>query len=121
MCNDCFNNEIYSFETQSGFDEFNKLLDKKTLAKKLLIIDVHEQNSLSILDSLLYFQCLSCSENWVMLIPDYSWRGSGKGYFLTNDNAIKHHDELHKYDRKKTFLGILFLIIIVILSLMLFV
>lgn len=117
MCNDCFNNEIYSFETQSGFDEFHELLNKKTLSKKLLMVDVHKEYPLSIHDSRLYFQCSSCSENWVMSIPDYSWRG----YFLTKDNAIKQQDQLHTFDRKKTILGILFLIIIVILSLILFV
>ena len=97
MCEDCFENGFYKFESQNDFEKFESLLDKKCNNLKIEIIDRYEENELSIFDSRLYYKCTNCNENWVMSIPDNAWRG----YFLPVATAIKHHEELRRSDKKK--------------------
>ncbi|MEQ9414940.1 MAG: hypothetical protein RIF39_13975 [Cyclobacteriaceae bacterium] len=97
MCEDCFEDGYYRFETQKDFEQFEDELQNKCNSKKIEVVDMHKENSLSVFDSRLYYKCKSCDENWVMSIPDNAWRG----YFLPEDKAIEYHEQLKKSDKKK--------------------
>jgi hypothetical protein len=56
MCEDCFENDVYKFESQNDFEKFESLLDKKCNNQKIEIIDKQEENQLSIFDWRLYYK-----------------------------------------------------------------
>jgi hypothetical protein len=97
MCEDCFEDKYYKFETQKNFEEFEDKLQNRCFNKKIEVIDRHEENSLSVFDSRLYYKCATCNEKWVMSIPENAWRG----YFLPEERAIEYHERLRKSDKNK--------------------
>ena len=103
MCGDCFESEHNSFLSQSDFEEFEKVLDKKCWSKKNSILEGDN----IFLDFRMYYQYNTCKEEFIMSIPNYADRG----YFLTRENAYKHHIKLNE-SQKSRKIGCLILFII---------
>src|SRR5688500_6113208 len=97
MCEECFQELIYKFETYKDFDAFEEKIQAKCNEGKLQIIDTYKTDSLSAFDSNLYFECTTCKELWVLNIPENAWRG----YFLPLDKAIAYKESLKKLDKKR--------------------
>lgn len=111
MCEDCFKDLIYKFQTQQDFERFEIELQKKCSDEKLKIIDRHHSDPLSAFDSYLYYQCRTCKEMWLLSIPDNAWRG----FFLPEEKALEHVKNLKKQDKKKEIGCLIFLVTIVII------
>ena len=112
MCEDCFLEEIFRFESQLDFEEFERTLQKKCDSEKIKIPDDYSTNSLDILSSRLYYKCVNCDQVWYKSIPENAWRG----YFLTEQKALEHIDNLKKEDKKKALGCIVVLTIILIIT-----
>lgn len=87
ICQDCFLEEISSFESEESFISFetvlrNKLVNLETMKKvnKPTLIDDFRCDG--------PYQCNSCKTKWVVSAPDYSWRG----YFVNNNLEGKVFD-----------------------------
>ena len=109
MCVKCFDKEIFRFESESNFREFEKKLEEKS---KFLELISSKHNYLN--DFHYVYTCENCKTNWWLSIPENAWRG----YFLTENKAKEHIEKLKKSDAKKKngcliLLGILLLILII--------
>ena len=108
MCENCFDNEIYKFESESEFLEFEK---KFNLKEKFFKIANSKHEFLN--DYHYIYICENCYENWWLSIPDNAWRG----YFLTKNNAESHIKEIKSSEKAKRngcFLLLVFIIFIII-------
>lgn len=56
MCQSCFRELIYKFDTYHEFEDFEKVLQQKCIAGTLKIIDRHETDALAVYDSYLYYR-----------------------------------------------------------------
>jgi hypothetical protein len=109
MCEKCFDKEIFRFESQSDFNDFEKTLEQKSKYLEL-INSKHEY-----LDDYHYtYTCRNCNKNWWLSIPENAWRG----YFLTEKKAEDHIKNIRSSDKKKKN-GCLILIAIFFIILML--
>ena len=78
MCEKCFDNEIFRFESQSDFHIFETKFDKKT---NFIELTNSKHNYLNVF--VYTYTCKSCYENWWLSIPENAWRG----FFLTETKA----------------------------------
>ena len=105
MCGDCFDKQHYGFPSYTEYEEFEEILDLKTRSKKIQILEGEIENSF--MDYRMYFQCNTCEEIFVLSIPDNAQRG----YFLTQEDALKYQDQLYSSDNNKKW-GCLVIILI---------
>ncbi|MFC7772977.1 hypothetical protein [Flavobacterium sp. GCM10027622] len=108
MCEKCFENNIYKFRSEIEFKEFEKDFDLKN---KFLKIDNSQQEYLN--DFQYVYNCENCKTIWWLSLPENAWRG----YFLKEESAKKHIEEIRKDDKRKKvgcfiLLGIIIFIII---------
>lgn len=111
MCDNCFQEYIYRFESQHDFEAFENRLQDKCRSNKLTIIDRHHTDYLSAFDSKLYYRCNACNELWVMSIPENAWRG----YFLPEKVALEYTQQLRRKDKNKRVGCLIVLTIIVVI------
>jgi len=111
MCEDCFQELIYKFQTYQIFEDFEKVLQSKCNEDKLIILDKHKTDYLSAFDSNLYYECKTCREVWILNIPENAWRG----FFLTEEKAIEYKKEINRLDKKRSF-GCLLVLALIILA-----
>ena len=110
MCDDCFENLIYKFDSQKDFEDFETIVQNKCINKKLTIIKREVTDSFAIFDSYDFYKCNSCGEVWTLSIPDNAWRG----FFLTQDKGIEYTKILKEKDKIRR-IGCLVIIIVLIL------
>lgn len=108
MCEKCFDKEIFRFENESVFIEFEKDLNQKAKFLKLTN-SKHEYLN----DFHYNYTCENCNENWWLSIPENAWRG----YFLTEKNAQKHIKDLKDSDKRKRNGCLIILVIIFLIAL----
>ena len=110
MCKKCFENNIYRFENQSQFNEFEENFNLKD---KFITIVNSTHTYLN--DSHYVYNCENCKTVWWLSIPENAWRG----YFLKEKEAKNHIEKMRKSDEKKKY-GCFFIIFITILFIILF-
>jgi len=110
MCDDCFKNLIYKFDSQKEFEDFETIVQNKCLSKKLTIFKREETDSLVPFDSYDFYKCNSCGEIWTLSIPDNAWRG----FLLTRDKGIEYTKKLKEKDKVRR-IGCLVIIIVLTL------
>ena len=106
MCPDCFIKEISKFNSFSDFKAFEAKFEQKLQIGKLLYNEGLNDQDFSLFDSKIYYTCVTCSEDWILSIPDNAWRG----YFLRYQSAVDYHNQL-KDDNKQRSIGCISLII----------
>jgi len=109
MCNDCFKDLKYKFETQKEFEDFETIIQNKCIDKKLEIIKREETDYFAPFDSFEFYKCNSCGQIWTLSIPENAWRG----FFLTETESIRHSRELRKKDRVKGLFGLAIIFIVI--------
>jgi len=110
MCDDCFVNLIYKFDSQKEFDGFQTILTNKCISKKLEIIKREETDYWAPFDPYEFYKCSSCGQIWILSIPD----NARKGFFLTQDKGIEYTKKLEEKDKVRR-IGCLVIIIVLIL------
>lgn len=120
MCQYCTRYQVRSFPTEADFNAFLTILDAKcndgTFIRFLASDNTEDISYESI------YQCSYCNDEWVLSIPDDSWRG----YFLP-ENQTYFEDEADTNISVKSkgkgcgccllmFLGLVALIIYIIYS-----
>jgi hypothetical protein len=108
MCDNCSKDLKYRFDTQKEFEDFETIIQNKCIDKKLEIIKREETDYLAPFDSFEFYKCNSCGQIWTLSIPENAWRG----FFLTENEAIKHWREIKRKDRIKGVVGLVILIIL---------
>jgi len=97
MCDSCFQNLIYKFESAKEFEDFETVIQNKCIVGQIDIIDRHNENYLLAgLEPYNFYKCRSCNEIWILAIPDNAWRG----FFLPQDKAIQYRKEIKRKERK---------------------
>jgi hypothetical protein len=96
MCDDCFQDLIYRFDSQKEYEGFGTIIQNKCINKKLEIIKREEWDYFAPFDPFEFYKCNSCGEIWVLSIAESAWRG----FFLTRDKADKYVKELKEKDKK---------------------
>lgn len=92
MCEKCFESNIYKFESEFEFNQFEMKFDFKN---KFLKINNTQHEYLN--DFHFVYNCDYCKTVWWLSMPDNAWRG----YFLKEENAKKHIEKIRKEDRSK--------------------
>jgi hypothetical protein len=109
MCEKCFDNEIFRFESESDFNIFEIKFDEKS---SFIELTNSKHNYLNVF--VYTYTCKSCYKNWWLSIPENAWRG----FFLTEKNAKNYIERIRNSDKKKKkgcliILSIFFLILII--------
>lgn len=99
MCDKCFENNIYKFESEFEFNKFEKELYLKNNFFK-----IEDSHHMYLNDFHYVYKCKHCKAGWWLSIPDNAWRG----YFLNEEDAKKHIEKMRK-DDKNTKIGCLIL------------
>ena len=110
MCDDCFQNLIYKFDSQKEFEDFETIVTNKCINKKFEIIKREETDFWAPFDSYEFYKCSSCGQIWILSIPENAWRG----FFLTQDKGREYTKQIKENDKIKK-IGCL--VIIVVLAL----
>ena len=108
MCSDCFDKQYYGFPSYTEYKEFEEILDLKTRSHKIEMRESENEGAKGLMDFHLYFKCNTCSEKYVLSIPDNAWRG----YFLTEQNAVVYHKKLKMSDKEKRNGCLIFILLI---------
>lgn len=95
MCDDCFKDLIYKFDSQKEFEDFETIIQNKCITKRLEIIKREETDFWAPFDSYEFYKCNSCGQTWILSIPENAWRG----FFLTQDKGIEYTKKIKKQDR----------------------
>jgi len=111
MCETCFDEDIFQFETQNDFENFERIIQEKCTNRQIEILD--EYDSLEVFSTRLYYKCHNCKETWVMSIPENAWRG----YFLTEPKAIKYEQQLKADDKVISIKGCFIIVGIILIVL----
>ena len=110
MCDDCFRNLIYKFDSQEKFDDFQTIVTNKCITKKLEIIKREQTDVLAPFDSYEFYKCNSCGEIWTLSVPQDAWRG----FFLTQDKGLEYSKKLREKDKSRK-IGCFIIIIVLTL------
>jgi hypothetical protein len=110
MCDECFKDLIYKFDSQKDFENFETIIQNKCLTKKLEIIKREETDLWAPFDSYEFYECNSCGQVWVLSIPENAWRG----FFLTQDKGLEYTKQIKEKDKTKR-IGCLIIIIVLAL------
>jgi len=110
MCDNCFKELIYNFDSQQEFDNFQTILINKFIDKKLEIIKREETDYWAPFDPYEFYKCTSCGQIWILSIPD----NARKGFFLTQDKGLEYSKKLREKDKVKR-IGCLVIIIVLVL------
>lgn len=92
MCDDCFKDLIYKFDSQKEFEDFETIIQNKCITKRLEIIKRAETDFWAPFDSYKFYKCNSCGQTWILSIPENAWRG----FFLTQDKGIEYTKKIKK-------------------------
>ena len=111
MCENCFQNGIYKFDSSAAFDQFEKLLDEKI---KFGVFNISTKRQEKNFYNAIY-DCKHCSEKWLLSDPDNGWRG----YFLRKDDAIAYENKINREGKIRTrgcliFIGLSILLLIIL-------
>jgi hypothetical protein len=109
MCDDCFRNLIYKFDSQKQFEDFETVVQNKCISNKITIIRSEQIDSFAS-----FYKCNSCGQIWTISIPENAWRG----FFLTEDKGIDYTKKLKEKDRVRG-IGCLVVVIVVTLVILL--
>jgi hypothetical protein len=110
MCDNCFQNLIYKFDSQKEFEDFETIIQNKCINKKLEIIKREETDFWAPFDSYEFYKCSSCGQIWILSIPESAWRG----FFLTQDKGLEYTKQIKENDKIKR-IGCLVIIIVLAL------
>src|SRR4051812_19582977 len=105
MCDDCFKNLYYKFDSQEEFQDFETIVQNKWINKKIEIITREKTDHSDI-----FYKCNSCGEIWALSIPENAWRG----FFLPQQKGIEHIKKLNQKDSQRQF-GCLVVVIVIVL------
>ena len=108
MCSDCFDKQYYGFPSYTEYEEFEAILDLKTRSHKIEMLESENEDAKGLMDYRLYFNCNTCSEKYVLSIPDHAWRG----YFLTEQNAFDYRKKVRMSDKDKRNGCLIFILLI---------
>lgn len=67
MCNNCFLEEIESFETEDQWLTVDLDLSKKLGRNSIIYLKSREKD--------VAYRCSECGETWSISDPDHAWRG----------------------------------------------
>jgi DNA-directed RNA polymerase subunit RPC12/RpoP len=116
MCEDCNHEQLYKFENEVRFFQFEKKLQKKRLKNKIFRLDSDKNNSTILLKSKeIDYKCSSCSQLWVLSINEDVM----KSFFLTGENASNFKLKLLSKDKKQSN-GCLLMLALTVLSFVFF-
>lgn len=115
MCADCFTNLIYKFDSQPEFEEFDTVIQNKCITNNLTKIKREETNSLVSFDSYELYKCNTCSQIWMLSVPDYAWRG----FFLTQDVGLEYLKKLRR-DENSRSVGCVVLVVVLLILLVVY-
>lgn len=112
MCKDCFEEQYYSFPSQTEFEKFEEVLDLKCRLGKIKILESKNEVENELIDFRMYYKCETCEEKFIMSIPDNAWRG----YFLTELNAIEYHQKIKESYKKRQKVCLFIFVLIIVLT-----
>lgn len=72
------------------------------------MLESENEDAKGLMDYRLYFKCNTCSEKYVLSIPDHAWRGC----FLTEQNAFDYRKKLRMSDKDKRNGCLIFILLI---------
>lgn len=108
MCSKCNFKQIYKFESETAWENFDLDFTKKYIIE--LILTKQSQQYSNCISSYNLYKCKYCGDLWAYSYPDTAWRG----FFLPEKLAIEYENKLKRGDRIKAFIGLTILIFILI-------
>lgn len=106
MCDGCFGNLIYKFDSQKEFDDFQTIISNKCINHNLEIIKREETDYWAPFDPYEFYKCNSCGQIWILSIPE----DANRGFFLTQDKGIEYAKKLMEKN-KTSRIGCLVIVI----------